>query len=356
MTLARFGFVSAVILAIACGLVAVLLVTVRLLKDRAERRRMTLRAPVWRHVLMLSGGEDDEVDSAYAQLLETGPAERAAVVADAFALLPKLRGEARQRLREVLRSWGTSSNARHNTRSRSAVRRCRGYYRLGILAEPGRRDLVLAGLDDRDFIARRTAMLALGSFLDPVVVGPMIERAMKEPALRRDFLASTQRLGQVAVPVLMAHLEQALAETSTYPDRSARRGQLAAEALGLAGAVQAVGVLEESLPTARGAMQAAVINALGELGSPTSVAALTGAVLQADPDARRVAAEALGMVGGTGAVTALATALHDDNVEVGRAAANGLQRCGEPGRSVLQDSSAPVAREVLALAALRSDR
>ena len=31
-----------------------------------------------------------------------------------------------------------------------------------LLAEPGRRDLVLRGLADRDFIARRTAMLALG--------------------------------------------------------------------------------------------------------------------------------------------------------------------------------------------------
>lgn len=355
MTLARFGYLSAVTFAVACVLVVVALVVVRLLRDRTERRRVSLRAPVWRVVLTLSSGEDDEIEEAHARLMSTTPAERAAVENDAFALLPKLRGDARERLRSVLRDWGTIRNARHSTTSRSAVRRCRGYYRLGVLAEPGRHEEVAAGLDDRDFIARRTSMLALGSFPEVAVVARMLEGAVVEPRLRQDFLASIDRIGQVAVPVLMAELERARAEATTYPLRSERRGLLAAEALGLVGAVQAVRVIEASLPGAPEEMQIACINALGELGSPTSVPALAAAVAQPSPDVRRVAAQSLGLVGGPGAVAALAGVLDDPNVEVARATANALQRCGPAGQAVLVGSAAPVAREVLALAALGSN-
>ena len=352
MTLARFGFLSAATLAVACSLVVVALVLVRLGKDRAERRRLTLRAPVWRVVLTLSSGEGDEVDAAYTQLLATTPAERQAVVSDAFALLPKLRGDARDRLRQVLRAWGTADNARHSTTSRSAVRRCRGFYRLGVLAELGRRDQVLTGLDDRDFVVRRTAMLALGSFPDPVVVGPMLDRAVLEPQLRRDFLASIDRIGAPAVPALREQLATALEQSRTEPEQGDRRGQLAAEALGLVGAIDAVGSLEQAMPGAPDEMQIACINALGALGSPTSVPALTSAALHDNPDVRRVAVQSLGLIGGRGVVTPLSIALQDDNVEVARAAANALHRSGPGGRQVLRESPAPVSREVLALAAL----
>ena len=98
---------------------------------------------------------------------------------------------------------GRPGRAQHAA-SRSAVRRCRGHYRLGVLAEPARRDAVLAGLDDRDFAVRRTAMLALGSFPESVVVDACSPRPPSEPRLRRDFLASIDRIGRAAVPVLRA--------------------------------------------------------------------------------------------------------------------------------------------------------
>lgn len=352
MTLAGFAYAATVVLLALCLAVMTLLVLVRVLKDRSERRRLSTRAPVWRVVLTLSSGEGEELDDAYARLLNTSPAERQAVVHDAFALLPKLRGEARQRLREVLRAWDTTRGVRNSTRSRSAVRRSRGYYRLGVLAEPGRRDLVLRGLADRDFIARRTAMLALGSFREPMVVDRMLDAAVEEPRLRRDFLASVDRFGQVAVPPLRRQLAAALDDTRTAPDEGGRRGQLAAEALGLVGAIDAVGALEAAVPDAPEEMQIACINALGQIGSPTSVHVLTAAVFHDSDDVRRVAAQSLGLVGGRAAITPLSAALHDSSTEVARAAANGLRRCGPGGQAVLEDSSAPVAREVLALAAL----
>ncbi len=352
MSLAQFAYVAALVLGVGSAFLVVSLVLVRVLKDRSERRRLTVRGPVWRVVMTLSTGEGEELDAAYARLLATSPVERQAVVNDAFSLVPKLRGEARQRLREVLRAWGTTDGARNSTRSRSAVRRTRGYYRLGVLAEPGRRNLVLEGLQDRDFIARRTAMLALGSFASPDVVAGMLDAAVEEPQLRRDFLASIFRIGRPAVPVLREQLAAALGETTVRIEEGGRRGQLAAEALGLVGAFDAVGSLEQAVTGAPEEMQVACINALGQLGSPTSVEILSVAVRHDSPDVRRVAAQSLGLVGGPAAVTPLSAALVDPSVEVARSAANALRRCGAPGQAALDDSSAPVAREVLALAAL----
>lgn len=354
MTLAQVAFYSAVVLALACILVVVGLVLLRTGKDRAERRRQRLRAPIWRVVLTLSTAEGDELDDAYARLLACSVTERRAVEADCFALLPKLRGEARQRLREVLRAWGTTDSARHSTTSRSAVRRCRGYYRLGVLAEPGRQDQVLAGLDDRSYTARRVAMLALGNFPSTVTVRRMLERAVAEPPLRRDFLASVDRLGHAAVPVLREQLREAVDQARTDPESVDRRGQLAAEGLGLVGAIEAVPVLEAALVDAPVEMQVACAHALGSLGSPSSVPALARAVGHESPEVRRVAAQALGLVGGPAAVEPLARALGDDNTEVARAAANALWRCGPTGTAALRESPAPVSREVLALAALGS--
>lgn len=354
MSVEHVGYVAAVLLTAGCLAVVAALVGIRITKDRSERRRLSLRAPVWLHVLALTTGEDDEVEDARAALLALGAEDRAAVEEDAFALVPKLRGSARTRLRDVLRDWGSVDLAVSNASSASAVRRCRGLYRLGVLAEAERRDDVLGGLDDRDFAVRRTAMLALGSFPDEEVVRGLVRRATIEPRLRRDFLASIDRIGAVAVPVLRAELTRSLAEDRAEDgsEEGARRGYLAAEALGLVGAIAAVPELEAALEGPSIELKIACIDALGDLGASSSVVALAGPLGHHDPDVRRAAAQAIGMVGGPWGVPALTDVLYDDNVEVARAAANALRRCGPTGVEVLTSSSAPVAREVLALAAL----
>jgi HEAT repeat protein len=220
-----------------------------------------------------------------------------------------------------------------------------------VLAEPGRRDQVLRGLADRHFIARRTAMLALGSFPDLKVVAQMLDAAVEEPRLRGDFLASVDRIGLVAAPVLREQLALAL---GSQDESGARRGQLAAEALGLVGAINSVGALEEALPAAPDEFQIACINGLGSLGSPGSIIVLGDTLDHPNPDVRRAGAQSLGLIGAGHAVELLSSALDDDNVEVARAAANALHRCGRPGRWVLRGSHTPVANEVLALTALGS--
>ncbi|GCD88320.1 HEAT repeat domain-containing protein [Nocardioides sp. LS1] len=354
MTVTHLGYVAALVLTLACLLVIAALVGIRLLKDRAERRRLTLRAPVWRHVLTLSTGEADEVEEAQARLAAATQAERDAVLADAFALVPKLRGDARERLRDVLRVWGSLDAALANAASRSQVRRCRGVYRLGVLREPSGRQAVLDALADRDFAVRRTAVLAAAAFPDDVVVEHLLATGASEPRLRREFLGSIDRIGSAAIPVLRG----ALSEVTDDPDDNVeldRRGYLAAAALGLVGAIQAVPDLEAALDHGSDTLKVACIYALGELGAGSSVIALSGPLGHRSPDVRMAAARALGLVGGDWAVPALATTLYDDNVEVARAAANALRRCGPRGREVLDDSRAPVALEVVALAGLGTE-
>ena len=350
MTLERLASHAAWILGAGCVAVVVLLVAVRYVKDRSETRRQARRGPIWRQVMMLTTGDADEADRAQAELLWISAADRAVVEADAFALVPKLRGASRARLQDVLRAWGSAERAVRWAKSSSAVRRCRGIYRLGVLAEGRRRYAVLAGLDDRDFGVRRTAMLALGSFPDDVVVQNLLRRAALEPRLRQEFLTSIDRIGGPAVRVLRAGLTQSLAETGG----TNRSGYLAAEALGLVGAFQAVPELEGALVGSSEELALACINALGDLGAPTSVAALSRTLLHERPLVRQAAATSLGLLGDEAAVPALVLLLDDPNVEVARAAANALGRCSRAGQVALGRSVAPVAREVRSLAALRN--
>jgi len=348
MTVGHIGYWAAVTVGLGCLLVVVSLIAIRWHADAAERRTRELRTPLWRVVLTLSAGEPEEVEAATRRLMSLSPGERAAIEDDTFALVHKLRGEARQRVRDVLRAWGAVDRARHSTSSPSPVRRARGYYRLGVLALPERRDEVVAGLHDRDFTARRRAMLALASFPEHDVVEEMLLAATVEPRLRHDFLAAVDRMGTAAAPVMVEHLR---APTSADPDRERR---LAAEAVGLVGEIDAVSSLEGCLLEEDDELRIAALQALGELGAPSSVIAVTAQLGAASRDVRQAAVEAAGKIGGPPGLMLLTVGLGDDDVEVARAAAGALRRAGSRGQQILSSSTAPVAREALALAALRA--
>lgn len=347
MTIGHIGYWAAVTIGLGCLVVVVSLVLVRLHADRDERRRQRLRTPLWRVVLTLGAGEPDEVATATRTLLALSPEERAAIEDDVFGLVPKLRGEARELVREVLRAWGSVDQARNSTTSPSPVRRARGYHRLGVLALPDRCDHVLAGLHDRDFTARRTAMLALASYPEHDVIEQMLMAATVEPRLRHDFLAAVDQVGRPAALVMVEHLRS---PTSDLPDRERR---LAAEAVGLVGGVDAVSSLEGCLLEGDDELCIAALQALGALGSPSSIILVTSQLGASSPDVRQAAMVAAGRIGGPSGLRLLGIGLSDEDVEVARAAAGALRRAGTPGRTILGTSEAPVAREALALAALR---
>jgi HEAT repeat protein len=346
--LAAAASVVAIALLVGCLLLVAALVAVRVVRERAARRRARLRGPTWRQVMVLTTGEDDEAEAAARVLAGVDGPTRSAVVDDMFALVPKVRGKARDRLRDVLRGWGLTEESRALAGSRSVVRRCRGLHRLGVLADPATVEVLRRGLDDRAFAARRTALLGLGNTADPDTVRPALDRAVLEPRLRRDFLAAMDRIGAPAVPVLRAELSRALAEG---PEEQ-RRGYFAAEALGLVGAVSAAPALEGALRIAGDDLRTACLEALGELGLPSSSGPVAGQLGHPSVAVRRAAARALGRIGGDAPLAALAAALDDHDVQVARAAAVSLQQLGSAGSTALRGSDAPVAREALALAAL----
>lgn len=348
MTLGHIGYWAAVTVGLGCLVLVVSLVVIRLHADRDEWRTRELRTPLWRVVLTLSAGETDEVDAATRHLLALSPAERAAIEVDTFALVSKLRGESRQRVRDILRAWGSVDDARNSTTSPSPVRRARGYYRLGILALPERCGDVVTGLHDRDFTARRTAMLALASFPEHDVIKQMLLAATAEPRLRHDFLAAVDQIGAPAAAVMVEHLR---GPTSDEPDRERR---LAAEAVGLVGEIDAVASLEVCLLEDDEELRIAALRSLGQLGSPSSVIAVTAQLGAGSPDVRQAAVEAAGRIGGPSGLRPLAVGLGDEDVEVARAAASALRRAGSRGQAILETSEAPVAREAVALATLGS--
>lgn len=350
MTVDHIGYWAAVIVGLGCLTLIVSLVLIRLLEDRAEARRDQLRAPAWRTVLMLSAGDEEEAGEA-AETLRSLPVEaRRAVEEDVYALVPKLRGESRQRVRSLLRGWGSSEEAQRFTTSASPVRRARGYHRLGVLAFPEYRDDLLRGLEDRDHTARRTAMLALANFPAPDVVEDMLTTAATEPRLRHDFLAAVDQIGDPAAKALAARLVEPVTE---FP---VRERILAAEGLGLLGVLEVVPRLEEALHDADPELRIAVLHALGQLGAPSSTAIVAEQLADENPDVRRAAASATGMLGGQAALLVLEVALGDANVEVARAAATGLRRAGSRGLAILEARPVPVAREALALATVRVAR
>lgn len=342
-------------LLVLCVLVVLVLLGLRVGQARWERRRDGRRAPLWRLVMLLATGEDDEVVEVRAALQRLTPREVAAVEDDVVALLPKLRGAGADRVRDLLHGWGSHERAARLAAGRSVVHRCRGLYRLGVLADPATLPLVRRGLGEREHVVRRVALQAVGSFTDPRLVHDAVLLAAAEPALRRDLLAALDRIGAPAAPVLRDLLGGALVVLRTEPsdERSLRLATLGAEALGLVDDGTSAPVLVEVLGSTRApALQAACADALGRLGSPVALAALAAACVEGTDDVRRRAAGALGLVGGPAAVAALAHVLDDEQVEVARAAALGLARCGAPGRAVLEASAAPVAREVRTLLAL----
>jgi HEAT repeat protein len=344
---------AALSLAVVAGLLAI-----RVVSDRVERRRLAVRTPVWRLVLTMTTGEDEEVTEAQAALERLDRAAVQVVEPDAFGLLPKLRGEAQQRLRHLLRHWGSAVRAEALVGSWSAVRRCRGLYRLGMLADPATLPLVAARLRDRDFAVRRVAVQALGSIGDPSVIPAMVDLVVREPALRRDLLAAVDRIGLASGAMLEAELVGALeggalASAAAGGDLARRRAQLAAEGLGLVDATSAAPTLVRSYRALDHVpLAVACLDALGRLGAPAGLPALQDALGHPAAEVRRSAATALGLVGGPGSVESLVPILEDPVVEVARAAAQALRRGGDPGLEVLRRSAAPVARETVALSEL----
>ena len=334
------------VLAVVCF---VLLVLTRAARDvwsvRSEHRREVVRHGIFDLVM----GEEDEAAAARRAFEATTGRERRRVQDQILSMLPKLRGDSRDTLVALMLAQGAEARAVSLTRSRSAVRRCRGAFQLGVLGLTEHLPVVVRLLDDPAFLVRRVAVRSLGNMRDPRAVRPLLLLGERDHRLTRDLVYALDRLGAAATSELRAVLAERLAAGEHL------HLDPAAVVLGLIGDREAIDVLATGMESQNPSLAQACAEALGRIGAPESIPPLTTALLDLRPNVRAAAAHALGSIGSSVAADSLADVVAEEEPQVSRQAAEALLRLSA-GRALLEASGSAYAREALALDAIRGAR
>ncbi|HSE69263.1 MAG TPA: HEAT repeat domain-containing protein [Nocardioidaceae bacterium] len=337
----------------AAAVLVLVLTYTRVHLELRERRLGRRQDALRRLILTALLGEPGEAAAARSDLRGRRGRAWDQVEEQAFAMLPKIRGDAREVLVTVLLSRGALSRAHERTRSWSLVRRARGAYQLGALGQREAVPALLGLLGDRHFLVRRTAVRALGQVGEPQNVAPLFATVAADPSLARDVLAAITRIGPYAADPLRRELARAL-ESGAHD----RRGALSATGLGLLGDIGSGSLLVRALehPEVPG-LPTAAAEAIGLIGLPAAVPSLLR-LLEAedagDVETRVAAAAALGRIADPVAVPGLSVALDGVSRESDRAVAGALLRLGPEGREALAGHSSPYAAEALAVHAVRA--
>ncbi|MGN6611198.1 MAG: HEAT repeat domain-containing protein [Angustibacter sp.] len=330
MTAAALFVVGGTAIAGLCLVLALAIVARRGLRERAQRRSRALAEP--HRQLLVALVVDDDIDQEHlATLLRLDAATWAALEPIVVSMVRKLRGEAREVLVDLLDRRGTIARLTRRLSSRGAVRRARSAELLGLLGEHApRAELERLLLRDRDPEVRIVAARALGEVGDPASAAALLAAVSGPQAVPMRIVArSLARLGPGAAP--------ALVESMTSAQAPARA--VAAEILGLGGAVTAVGVLSShALRDGDEDVRIRCARALGRIGVPSALSVLRRCVAPQEPAAlRAVAARAVGDVGGPEAVRILRPLLADAEHRVASNAARALAGLGPGGLDALQE-------------------
>ncbi|WP_310962652.1 HEAT repeat domain-containing protein [Nocardioides terrisoli] len=334
------------------GLVFVVLLALRLGVMTIDRRTDRRRAADREVIFDLLMGEPEEAEAARADLLGRGGRAWDHTEDLVYEMLPKLKGDSRGRLVEVLAIRGAVRRARRLSHSVSAVRRCRGAFALGVLGDVESQSRLVELLGDRHFLVRRTAVRALGNLGDPGGAAPLLELIGDEPRLSRDLTYALHRIGPGAGPLLRAEVASGL----EHPEDRHLHADLAATVLGLLGDVAAGSVLTRGVSSPRLGFGLACAEALGRIGSPDAIPSLTATLDDPRPPIRVAAAQALGLLGSDAAVARLLEVVEEDDPGVSRQAADALRALGPAGVEVLRGSLSSYAVEAVALADLKASR
>ena len=101
-----------------------------------HERRATVQQRALRQVLLTAlMGDPDEAGRARSDLRSRTGSRWTAVENQAFAMIPKVKGDSRDALVTLLLSRGAAAHSGELARSRSQVRRARAAYRLGALGQ-----------------------------------------------------------------------------------------------------------------------------------------------------------------------------------------------------------------------------
>ncbi|RBY74974.1 hypothetical protein DQ239_18275 [Blastococcus sp. TF02-09] len=323
------------------GLVVLLLLSVggaHLARRRRERRDLARRAELTPLVYTLLDGEQT------AASLADAPAVLDEVV---LHLLPQLRGNDRQVLRDLLLARGVVDRAAEQLSARAPWRRGRAAMLLGATGSTRYTPDLVTLLEDRSSDVRSAATRALGKAGDVAAVPYLLASLGSARPVPSGIVGmALLDLGTAALPALRSALESGAA-----PARAT-----AASLLGLHGDLPAVAALTTTLDDAGAPTEVrlAAAGALGRIGAPQAADALARAtVLAVDPALRATAAEALGRIGDPDSVPALAAGMTAADLRVRTACADALASIVPEGRARLgllgasAGPAAPVARAAL---------
>jgi len=323
------------VIGLSCASSVAVIAIAKFGRDRGGARSSALLAP-YRHALIaMASGEDEEGQARgvlFAVSAPTWDRLRPSVV----AFLPKVRGAPADDLGELLRSHGEIEAAKRMLISRSAVRRARAAYLLGLVRDPDSAALVLPLLGDPDEDVRLVAARALG--------------AIGEPSAARGVLhALRTQHGQIGLPAWVA--AEALLSMGVQIAPALQIG-LASEdpaVRNVCAVVAGLGTFASVAPQLRillatdseGDVRASAAVALGRVGGAEDVVALARHTDASETAVlRRTCATALGDLGQRESLDTLVGLLGDGDCRLAALAADSLVRIGSEGIARLQEAAA----------------
>jgi HEAT repeat protein len=291
-------------------------------RHRRERRDASHRAALTPLVYALLDGEQT------AASLADAPAVLDDVV---LHLLPQLRGNDRQVLRDLLVARGVVDRAADELAARAPWRRGRAAMLLGATGSTRHTPDLVSLLEDRSSDVRSAATRALGRSGDIDAVPDLLAALTTSRPVPSGIVGmALLDLGTSALPALRTALE-----SGTAPARA-----LSASLLGLHGDLPATAALTAALDDgwAPVDVRRAAAGALGRIGAPQAADALSRATVHAgDPLLRSTAAEALGRIGDPGCVPALVAGMAVADLRVRTSCADALAAIIPEGRDRLED-------------------
>jgi len=311
-----FGVLIAGLL-LATGL---LLVTAgaRLVRAPLRARRARAERHVRRMVLATVSGT-----GAAPELIAARGARGRAVERLVFAYLAQVRGEATAFLTEVLRQRGTLDRILRATHSSWARLRARAEARLSLIACPeAERRLTELVTGEQSPHVRIVATRALGKTGSAAAAATLLHSLSRPAPVPEGIVASALlELGPEAVPALQEELAG-----------GRRQRAMAADVLGLLGALPAWPGLVDNVTAGSLDVRASAVRALGRLGLPQAIGPVTACLDRCeDPELRAAAAHALGRIGDPRSAQPLAACLDDPDYWVAHFAAAALAELGSAG-------------------------
>ena len=346
MTVSHVLQIVGVVIGLSCAVSVVVIAVAKVHRGRAGVRSSALLLP-YRHALIaMASGEDEDGQakaSLYAVPAPTWDRLRPSVV----AFLTKVRGTPADDLGELLRSRGEIESAKRMLTSRSAVRRARAAYLIGLVRDMDSVALVLPLLGDPHADVRLVAARSLGAIGEPSAASGVLD------ALRTNH-------GQMGLPAWVA--AEALLAMGAQIAPALQIG-LASEdpaVRNVCAIVAAHAAFSSTAPQLRillasdseGDVRANAAVALGRIGGADDFAVLVRHTDASEATVlRRTCATALGDLGQREGVDTLAVLLGDGDRRLAQLAADALVRIGSEGVARLDEVAAATPQGPNALAA-----